>query len=265
MSAPVKKCEVTPLEALLRLIAISSMIDTNECKSELIYNTLQGEIAVAKEVAKTLSADPVVPVAAQPVVPEGWRVVPIRPTHEMVRAACDAMGATQSVMLAIEKAPLPPFVGALKFDPAKLNQLIHDFGNASFEIGEWKEGDEGETIYQIHARCDAAKAALVQHICSLAAPSLEAQPAGEVIPADKLCALLPGPYYMDPPDGGSVPVLEQVERMAKDAARYRWLLANYATGDGYHKIDAVLNGGDADEYLNAAIDEAMAQGEKHDK
>lgn len=95
-----------------------------------------------------------------------------------------------------------------------------------------------------------------------AAPSLEAQPAGEVIPAEKLCALLPGTYYMDPPDGGSVTVLEQVERMAEDAARYRWLLANYATGDGYHKIDAALNDGDADKYLNAAIDEAMAQGEK---
>lgn len=34
---------------------------------------------------------------------------------------------------------------------------------------------------------------------------------------------LPGHYYMDPPDGGDVPVLEQLRRMAKDAARYRFL------------------------------------------
>ena len=34
---------------------------------------------------------------------------------------------------------------------------------------------------------------------------------------------LPGVYYMDPPDGGDVPVLEQLRRMAKDAARYRFL------------------------------------------
>ena len=34
---------------------------------------------------------------------------------------------------------------------------------------------------------------------------------------------LPGVYYMDPPDGGSVPLGEQVRRMAVDAARYRWL------------------------------------------
>ncbi|MFE8033805.1 ead/Ea22-like family protein [Thiohalocapsa marina] len=34
---------------------------------------------------------------------------------------------------------------------------------------------------------------------------------------------LPGVYYMDPPDGGSVEPVEQMRRMAKDAARYRWL------------------------------------------
>lgn len=34
-------------------------------------------------------------------------------------------------------------------------------------------------------------------------------------------SLLPGTYYMDPPDGGSVTVLEQFKRMARDASRYR--------------------------------------------
>ena len=34
---------------------------------------------------------------------------------------------------------------------------------------------------------------------------------------------LPGSYYMDPPDGGDVPLGEQVRRMALDARRYRWL------------------------------------------
>lgn len=33
--------------------------------------------------------------------------------------------------------------------------------------------------------------------------------------------VLPGAYYMDPPDGGDVPLTEQVLRMGKDAARYR--------------------------------------------
>ncbi|MBW6161987.1 ead/Ea22-like family protein [Pseudomonas aeruginosa] len=37
---------------------------------------------------------------------------------------------------------------------------------------------------------------------------------------------LPSTYYMDPPDGGNVSIPEQIRRMAKDAARYRWLIAS---------------------------------------
>lgn len=48
---------------------------------------------------------------------------------------------------------------------------------------------------------------------------------------DELIALLPGVYYMDPPDGGDVSVVEQFRRMAKDAARYRFL-RDQASPDG---------------------------------
>lgn len=41
------------------------------------------------------------------------------------------------------------------------------------------------------------------------------------ISEQELSGLLPGPYYMDPPDGGSVTILEQLRRMAADAAKYR--------------------------------------------
>ena len=34
---------------------------------------------------------------------------------------------------------------------------------------------------------------------------------------------LPGVYYMDPPDGGDVSLLKQLQRMSIDAARYRLL------------------------------------------
>jgi hypothetical protein len=34
---------------------------------------------------------------------------------------------------------------------------------------------------------------------------------------------LPGVYYMDPPDGGDVSLLKQLQRSSIDAARYRWL------------------------------------------
>lgn len=43
------------------------------------------------------------------------------------------------------------------------------------------------------------------------------------IPLSKLCELLPGVYYMDPPDGGDVSVYEQLRRMSEDAARWRYV------------------------------------------
>ncbi len=37
--------------------------------------------------------------------------------------------------------------------------------------------------------------------------------------------LLPGTYYMDEPDGGAPTLLEQLQRMAQDAARWRTVAA----------------------------------------
>ena len=48
---------------------------------------------------------------------------------------------------------------------------------------------------------------------------------------DACAAALPGPYYMDPPDGGDVPISEQVKRMARDAARYR----EFVVSGGWHR------------------------------
>lgn len=36
-----------------------------------------------------------------------------------------------------------------------------------------------------------------------------------------LMRLLPGPYYMDPPDGGDISLHEQLRRMAEDARKWR--------------------------------------------
>ncbi len=38
---------------------------------------------------------------------------------------------------------------------------------------------------------------------------------------DSFVGMLPSTLYMDPPDGGSVTVLEQFRRMAEDAAKFR--------------------------------------------
>jgi hypothetical protein len=40
---------------------------------------------------------------------------------------------------------------------------------------------------------------------------------------EELASVLPCVTYMDPPDGGAPTVLEQLQRQAKDAARYLWL------------------------------------------
>ncbi|EMX8720871.1 hypothetical protein [Pseudomonas aeruginosa] len=80
----------------------------------------------------------------------------------------------------------------------------------------------------------------------------------------KECAsALPGTYYMDPPDGGNVSIPEQIRRMAKDAARYRWLrerdLETISRGGvfaGMTPENIVLNLEDLDAEIDAAIEGA---------
>lgn len=64
-----------------------------------------------------------------------------------------------------------------------------------------------------------------KHACKMAKERDEARVAADRLTAEleKCATVLPGAYYMDPPDGGDVPVLEQLRRMAKDAERYRFL------------------------------------------
>lgn len=56
----------------------------------------------------------------------------------------------------------------------------------------------------------------------------------------QLSELLPGPFYMDPPDGGDVPVMEQLRRMADDAERFRWLTEDHADRDTRARCRAIL-------------------------
>lgn len=71
---------------------------------------------------------------------------------------------------------------------------------------------------------------------------------------------LPGPYYMDPPDGGSVTIGEQVARMAKDAMRYRQikLCKSDRYGDVYPMMFLPCGDSPVDtDLLDDAIDEAI--------
>lgn len=80
---------------------------------------------------------------------------------------------------------------------------------------------------------------------------------------EAMANVLPGYYYMDPPDGGDVSVLEQLRRMAKDAQRYRWLRANrefcvatYPEGEWVIPAGMVFLGysnPDADSWIDAAM------------
>lgn len=75
-------------------------------------------------------------------------------------------------------------------------------------------------------------------------------------------AAIPGVTYMDPPDGGDVSIPEQIQRMAKDAERYRWLRdsSQYDWCVSYERLEfrIATPHHDASD-LDACIDAAMSQ------
>ncbi|MDR8920499.1 hypothetical protein [Burkholderia multivorans] len=116
---------------------------------------------------------------------------------------------------------------------------------------------------------ERAVSAMRRALAARAAASHQGQPEprAEVTEAD-LIALLPGTYYMDPPDGGDVSLLEQLRRMAADAGRYRWMRAHYtrfvALPDDGPELDLQAIGEIGDAYegqvLDQTVDAASAQG-----
>lgn len=87
-------------------------------------------------------------------------------------------------------------------------------------------GGVNSTIAQMNADVISGLVAeTTNHAVSSAAKSREIERLkAESTPNDELWKLLPGTYYMDPPDGGDVPLLVQLQRMAADAAKWRkWL------------------------------------------
>lgn len=76
---------------------------------------------------------------------------------------------------------------------------------------------------------------------------------------------LPGVRYMDPPDGGSPSLAEQLRRMATDAERYRWLRGDSCMDHSARWTQWEVRRWDAPIWTNdlrradldAAIDDAM--------
>ena len=100
-----------------------------------------------------------------------------------------------------------------------------------------------ELVKRLRSGCDSNTAFL---LCYKAADALVALQT-ELAAAR---ALLPGVYYMDPPDGGNVDLLEQWNRMAKDALRYRWLRRNPTYLGWEHDCPP--------EFIDANVDAALA-------
>ncbi|HBN7643469.1 hypothetical protein NDR77_34200 [Pseudomonas aeruginosa] len=102
-----------------------------------------------------------------------------------------------------------------------------------------------------------------------AGPDISADVLGLIAELEQCASALPGTYYMDPPDGGNVSIPEQIRRMAKDAARYRWLrerdLETISRGGvfaGMTPENIVLNLEDLDAEIDAAeIGKSMGGGE----
>jgi multidrug resistance efflux pump len=126
-----------------------------------------------------------------------------------------------------------------------------------------------EAIARLRAEVEALKATLTQQCKGFRADveKLEAEVEALRADAQAVAALLPGPYYMDPPDGGSVTVIEQLRRMAADAARYRWIKRGASFREerdmgpgGCWSIFVAVPRRPAVNSLDTAIDAAMAQG-----
>lgn len=120
----------------------------------------------------------------------------------------------------------------------------------------WRAPDAHGVILNIEQASELLRDALgVEVEIKSAAPA-------PAVGADALWALLPNSAcYLDPPDGGDVPLIEQLRRMARDAGRYRWLrdcdsdqedLVMLRLSD--YGRDELLYG----EELDAAIDAALS-------
>lgn len=103
-----------------------------------------------------------------------------------------------------------------------------------------------------------------EYVAAMATPAdieqieREAYARGRYDEREELESVLPGTYYMDPPDGGAPTIMEQLQRMAEDAARYRWLRD---ISDELWPL-ALRTGFDATE-VDAAIDAARGVTDSH--
>jgi hypothetical protein len=97
--------------------------------------------------------------------------------------------------------------------------------------------------------------------CKTSAVASRDREDADAVATDDLVKLLPGPYYMDQPDGGNVSLHDQLKRMSEDAARYRFLRSQVSAHSGkpficiFHGSFGLWN----DEFADTEIDAARRE------
>lgn len=99
--------------------------------------------------------------------------------------------------------------------------------------------------------------------CAAEFPVLAANLLHKLAPTEA-ANVLPGATYMDPPDGGSVTVGEQLRRMSEDAARFRWLTEDHAHQETRAKCRELLGRLGVMSYASACADIDAAMEEADD-
>ena len=157
------------------------------------------------------------------------RTVPREITQEMLNAVLGRWGGHN---LWIEASSVYLIWRAM-FDaaPQEVAQPVDDLVERLRDWqAHWGAAGEAADVIEDQAARIVADAASIQEYADLAdvlnENNVRLRERAERAEADLVAAyaVLPGSYYIDPPDGGDVTPQEQFRRMAKDAERYRWLI-----------------------------------------
>lgn len=184
------------------------------------------------------------PLEPSAVVPEGWELVPKEPTEAILRPFYECPPdelnlAWQAALYIANRSASPaapqvagwrrmarvylvPTPGYRETEEGTHRCTCGDYPHTPW-CGPWSVlGDEANLhpnaapLPEDYASAPPAREA--------EAPTLEdAYAEGRKDEQEELASVLPGMTYMDPPDGGAPTILEQLQRQAKDAARYLWL------------------------------------------
>lgn len=247
MSAPL--CTVTPLEALRRLYDVARKVDASE--SGEFDTALQGELAVVEAVLRVASA-PVSEIRSDLTVWYGSMSESNGKsnfTATLMRKGATAFDTNQFTFARSEYPDRVRYdadcmrylIGEINTQPCILDYDADKHSGYAAPVvpvaaqpvatvikngaeRTWMSENLGslpDGQYSLYL--NAPSAASVTDVAKDADSDDQLRGEGWLKAMEQVSALLPGPYYMDLPDGGSVTVLEQLQRMAKDAARWRWL------------------------------------------